>query len=312
MTNAPTAPMIERILPTSDTHWHELRSKDITSTEVSALFGISPYMTPFELWHRKKAQAVVAIDENERMFWGNRLQSAIIKGVDRKMGWTSRLVKDYIRLPEHRLGCSFDYFSWPRGQFREASALPSVTEVKNVDGLIFRNDWRKVGKDIEAPVHIEIQFQHQLLVSGLLEGHIAALVGGNQLVMIYRKRDPAVIDAIFARAAQFWKDIEAGNIPDPDYFKDGKFIMELFKRAEPKKVIEATEEVETLAGEHRAFLKAEGEGKRQKEARKAEIMTHITDAEKCVGKNFTVHAKTKSDGKRDFRITWEGESATEE
>ncbi len=68
---------MEIINPDNEQHWLECRTKDITSTEIAALFGISPYITEFELWHRKKSGVVVKFEENERMEWGTALQDAI-------------------------------------------------------------------------------------------------------------------------------------------------------------------------------------------------------------------------------------------
>ena len=51
----------ERIERTSEQAWLQQRAKDVTSTEVSALFGLSPYMTEFELWHRKANAEIVRI-----------------------------------------------------------------------------------------------------------------------------------------------------------------------------------------------------------------------------------------------------------
>jgi len=67
--------------------WLTERAKDVTSTEVSALFGLSPYLTEFELFHQKRDAVVVKIEPNERMKWGNRLESAIAQGAAEDMGW---------------------------------------------------------------------------------------------------------------------------------------------------------------------------------------------------------------------------------
>ncbi len=50
-----------------------MRVQDITSSEISALFGLSPYKTAFELYHEKRAGEVMRIEENTRMKWGKRL-----------------------------------------------------------------------------------------------------------------------------------------------------------------------------------------------------------------------------------------------
>lgn len=72
---------------TDKQEWLKKRLDDITSTEVSALFGLSPYSTEFELWHRKKSREVVELASNERMVWGSRLESAIAGGIASDQGW---------------------------------------------------------------------------------------------------------------------------------------------------------------------------------------------------------------------------------
>ena len=82
----------EVINTTSEQHWLELRTRDLTSTDVAALFGLSPYKTAFELFHEKRDGQVVKLKPNERMKWGNRFESAIasssVSVVIEPSGWT--------------------------------------------------------------------------------------------------------------------------------------------------------------------------------------------------------------------------------
>ena len=111
-------------------HWLDLKSKDISSTEVAALFGLSPYLTKFELWHRKKTGSILSIEENERMKWGSRLEPAIAEGIGIDNGWDVAPFKNYMTIPELRLGSSFDYV---------IGSNESLLEIKNVDNLIFKD-----------------------------------------------------------------------------------------------------------------------------------------------------------------------------
>ena len=54
--------MIETIPYTTEAAWLAARTHDLTSTEIAALFGCSPYLTKFELWHRKHDGADVAFE----------------------------------------------------------------------------------------------------------------------------------------------------------------------------------------------------------------------------------------------------------
>lgn len=82
--------------------WQAERAKDVTSTESAALFGLSPDLTRFELFHRKRGNVPVVLEPNERMGWGLRLQDAIARGVASDHGWIAQPMREYVRLPEVR------------------------------------------------------------------------------------------------------------------------------------------------------------------------------------------------------------------
>lgn len=192
-----------------DAHWHSLRAQDLTSTDIAALFGMSPYATAIDVWHAKRDGIVERIEDNERMRWGRRLESVVAEGIAEDQGWYVGPMKDYGRLPEHRIGASFDYFIAPGYGY----SPDAILEIKTVDALAFRSGWTVEPDFIEAPAHIELQLQHQLLVSGLRVGYIGALVGGNTVRLIRREADDDVHAAIQQRAAEFWQSIIAGTPP---------------------------------------------------------------------------------------------------
>ena len=66
---------------------------------------------------------------------------------------------------------------------------------------------------IEAPLHIEFQVQHQLLVSGYQTAYIAVLVGGNTLKLIKRERNEKVITSI-KNKIQLKGLSQRGNAPE--------------------------------------------------------------------------------------------------
>ena len=58
---------IETIQIQDRDQWLAERVKDVTSTEVSALYGLNPYKSEFELFHEKRDGQIVQIQQNERM-----------------------------------------------------------------------------------------------------------------------------------------------------------------------------------------------------------------------------------------------------
>jgi putative phage-type endonuclease len=298
------------IIPESEEHWHKLRAQDVTSTESPALFGLSPYMTKFELWHRKKSGEVYSIKDNERMFWGRKLQDAIASGIAEQNNWKAGPRPEYERLTNVRMGSSFDYCAIPD----DIGALIGMLEIKNVDYLAFRDNWT-VGEDgeIEAPPHIEIQLQHQLHVSGYTWGAIGVLVGGNKPHVLIREYDPKVGKGIENKIREFWLSIEAGREPEPFYPDDSKFVQSLYGYAEPGKILDARDddEIATLCHDYAEASKREKLAKEDKDIAKAKLLEVIGNAEKVIASGFSISCGIVApcelsytrDGYRLFKVT---------
>lgn len=322
--------MIECIVPKNEQEWLNLRVEDITSTEVAALFGVSPYMTLFELWHRKKNKTVVEIEQNDRMKWGTRLQDSIAAGIAEDQGWTVRRMDEYIRNPNLRMGSSFDFeimIPVDEGAVRKAmhdgdsavigdavSEKTGLLEIKNVDSLAFMQGWAVEGDDIEAPPHIELQVQHQLAVTGRTFAYIGALVGGNTVKLIKREPDAKIIEAIRTQVASFWFSIAADKEPTPDFVRDAAFIARLYGYAEPDKIFDARGDANilSLVEKYRHFSEQEKKAKEERDAIKAQLLMTIGDAEKVTADGFSItanmvgpaHVEYDREGYRQFRVNW--------
>lgn len=292
------------LIPANEADWLAMREQDVTSTEVAALFGASPYLTEFELYHRKIGALSSEVEENERMRWGKRLEAAIAEGVAEDLGLIVEPFKTYMRIPELRMGSSFDYKivglreDWEgdetfRDLFREHG--PGVMEIKNIDGLSFKRNWLD-GDEIEAPLHIEIQVQHQLEVSGLKWGIIAPLVGGNTPKPIARIKDEDVAAAIRTKVAEFWQRVDQGIEPDPDFLKDASAIGQLYGNDDGTEVdMSDNAYLAALCDEYQQAGKEERAAADRKRALKAEILTIIGPHAKVKVGDFSISAKAIAD-----------------
>lgn len=292
---------IEIINPSNESEWLLLRTKDITSTEVSALFGISPYCTKFELWHRKKDNLHAAFEENERMTWGKRLESAIAEGIAQDQNWVVKPMKSYARQPKLRIGSSFDYSIEGLGNENLGTITETVSgepmrgilEIKNVDSLQFKNGWLEDenGK-IEAPLHIEIQVQHQMLVSGRKYSYIAALVGGNNLQLLRREADESVQFRILEECKNFWDSIDQSIEPVPDFASDADTISKLYGYASPGSILDASGDsrIQDLCSQYKTCAAQAKEYEDAKKSIKAELLMIIGDHEKVKGDGFSISA----------------------
>lgn len=273
--------MPKLIKPSSHEHWLSLKAVDITSTEVSALFGLSPYMTEFELFYIKSRGETTSIADNERMKWGRRLEAVIAKGIAEDLGMKVRQINGYMRHDNvDRMGSSFDY------EIIGHDDGPGILEIKNVDGLVYRDKW----EDDEAPPHIELQLQHQLEISGRSWGMIVALVGGNDPKVIRRERDKEVGAGLRIKVGEFWDRVAREDAPNPDYMEDSEFLIKIHQSAGVNMLdANSDERVLTLLSEYKHLADETTGYDKLKKAKKAEILDYIGDGcDKVVSGPFTL------------------------
>lgn len=272
----------ESIVFTSEKEWLEARKHDLTSTDIADLFGVGR-SSPFELWHKKKKLLDSNFEGNERSDWGLALQDAIMAKFAKDNGWSHRRMNEYIRIPELRLGSSFDFEI--EYEDEGENILYALSEVKNVDGLIVHKDWL-IGEDgeYEATPHIELQAQHQMLVSGHDRNNICACVAGNKGLLLPRKANQKIHQAILERARVFWKSIDDNTPPEPDYSKDAEFIATLYRDAEEGKVYDASvdHDFERLMNDYRLACEHEKIYEGTKKEIKARLLDKIGDASKVI------------------------------
>lgn len=288
----------QTIHPRDEAHWHELRAQDLTSTDIPALFGMSPHKTLFELWHEKQSGQREPIEDSERMEAGRELEEGIARIVCRRRNWLSRPMKEYMRLRDERLGSSFDCrvlnndvpataetaMLVGSGQACFDSDADAILEIKNVDWRVFKNGWIVDNDYIEAPAHIELQVQHQMLVSGLRKAYIGVLVGGNDVRILERDADDAVHRAIRTEAAAFWQTIAMNQPPDPVMPDDADAVIRLYQYAAPGKLLDARgdQEIASLLRQLKNRRTEEREMKEQGDVLKATILQRIGDTEKVI------------------------------
>ena len=285
----------------NEAEWLDLRLRDITSTDCAALFGKSKYMSPYKLWWSKKNAVIKRKSISERMEWGTRLQDTIAAGIAEDHHFDITRMDEYIRIPELRLGSSFD--------FKIGDDV--ILEIKNVGGDAFKDWWVFDDEDASAPPHIEIQVQHQLAVSGFKLAYIGALIGGNKSVLIRRERNEGLINEIFQRTAEFWSTVDAGVPPPPDFAVDSEFISAMARHAEPGKVHRASPEAARLCQSYSSWGRIAKKAEDKRKEIKAKILLEMGDAEKAYGDGFSISAGlvgpseyvVKRDGYRNFKVT---------
>jgi len=269
------------ITPSSKEHWLELRSTDITSTDVSALTGHNPYKTKFQLFKEKTSGQDFFVDSHF-VRWGKRLEEPIGFGVAEDEGWSVVPMPEYMR-HDNCLGAgsSFD--------FKILGNKPGLLEIKNVDYFAWRRNWTET----LAPPHIEIQLQFQLEISGYEYGFICALVGGNTIHLYKRSRDRKTGAALIRLVIDFWSDVKKNIEPEPDFQKDSEFLAQLYQCASGdhsdmtthNRLAEVCAQYEDARAREKAATK-------DKKALKGEIYSIIGDSPTVAARGFNISAKS--------------------
>jgi len=286
---------------TDEQSWLENRLLDITSTEVSALYDLSPYQTEFELYHQKKEKHVVRLEENERMTWGKRLEDSIAHGAAETMGWNISKFDVYMSNPETRMGSSFDY---KINKTESMVGMPmyggaGILEIKNVDGVAYRKNWKDDGNgNIEAPEHIELQIQHQMAVADINWCALVALVGGNTQKIIFRKRDRAIGKDLTKKVGAFWENVKASTPPSIDYLKDAEYMIKtLHNQADAGVILNADEDLDRLIDEYNTTNKELHSLSKAKDSIKAQILERSQKASKIFSKYGTISCGMSKESK---------------
>jgi predicted phage-related endonuclease len=256
-----------------------MRSKNIGASEVACLFGMErPYQhSKWTLWQVKSgnlSEEDAGMRLGERPRWGLLLESAIMEANAEDAGWRAWRRAGYFQHPTvEGFGCTPDFFA-----LDEPHGTPiAQCETKNVDFLIFRDEWTEK----EPPEHILMQIQAQMANTGFDEVHATALVGGNTACRKVVERRPKIIEAIESAVEEFWYSIETNN-PPPIDGKDGtaRAVKNLY-RPDNGKTLDVGDDRDflTLVGELAARRKIANEHRKEILEIENQIYCRIQNAE---------------------------------
>lgn len=258
-----------------DDHWHAIRAEHVGGSEIASLFYevelptaagqppvveimsmtdpmpegarplncLSPYKSGYRLWLEKAGQLKPAMVEGERIDAGTFLESGLAAWAMKK--WEDLRMRKVRRYMTHEIiggwGSTLDY--------ETITGLRPV-EFKNVDGMIYRDQWAETDGAIDAPpLHINLQLQAQLGVSGRDEGEIIACVGGNELKRGTFKLHALTQEKIGKAIAQFWLSVRNGK--PPLAFADIDTAAEFYRYGTKDRAVEIEDPVlDKLCGDY--------------------------------------------------------------
>lgn len=266
------------------------RAQHVGGSETSALFDCNPWLTHFELWHRKKGSIAtpefnaIKLDgtpENERIWWGVKLEAAIIDGAKERYGYIDRNPagaspplsngRGLGGHPDRRVTCP------ERG--------PGLVEVKMVDWLE-RKKWGD-----EPPLHYLLQPNTYAGLDRVEWFDVLVLVGGNKLERFKYDFRPKLFAETERRVDAFWQSIADNKPPKPDFARDGDTIAELYADATDTLIdlqadnLAAIAAAEWLAADQECKAAAE-----RRDAARAELMEKLGENTTALLAGFVVKA----------------------
>jgi len=209
----------------SEQQWQEMRSRNIGCSEVAALCGVHPYVTGYGLAARKLGK-LPQVADNPVMKRG-RLLEPIAKQLlaEQVPEWKQIDAPTYFEDPSIRWGATPDLL------VRDETRGIGIVQIKTVTPWDFANRWHNDDGLIEPPLWIAIQAMGEQHLTGADFAYVAALVVGHglSLELVEVVYLPDFIDSLRARIVEFWKQVDAGRLPDPDFGVDHKVLAQVLR-----------------------------------------------------------------------------------
>lgn len=289
---------IEIIRPKDRAAWLAARGRDVTASVVGALFGEHEYTTEFELWAVKTGRAPRLEQDSPQMERGRLLEPVGVQLLrERHPKWKiahNAAENIYFRDPVARLGATPDVI------VTKSERGVGAIQIKSVEASIYRRKWLDDEGEPEPPLWIALQATLEAHLVGAQWAAVAPLVVGHGLDMplIDIPIVPGVVDAMKARAAEFWQMVEEGREPQPDYSRDGAIIDRIYSESDDEHEVD-------LSGEPRirGLLEARATLKAAEREAKSEIEKIDAEIKAAMGTAAVAHL---GDGRR---ITWRTRSS---
>ena len=193
----------------------------VGGSDVATIFGLSPWMTPLELWMIKKGRMKTPVKSNpDQLEMGHLLEPLVAKIFERKTGYRVYQIKKMFQHPQYPwMLADVDYFvELPDG-------TTAILEIKTTN-YNARDNWWMNGKET-VPVYYESQGRHYMAVTDLDRCFFCCLYGNNEEEVIIRevKRDFEYEAEMVFLEQYFWENHVQRHVPPP-YTESGALIIE--------------------------------------------------------------------------------------
>ncbi|HRT22382.1 MAG TPA: YqaJ viral recombinase family protein [Candidatus Hydrogenedentes bacterium] len=182
----------------------------ITASQMPAVVGVDPYVSSFELFHRKRGDTHRDDADNLRFAVGHALEPVIAEEFSRIMGHVVVDLGPYT-VAIHPV---YDWLVSTPDFIAIVDGAKAPVEIKTTETNT------EAARDFSAcrvPIHYDVQVQMQMATMDAPFGYIAALrgLGSRGLDIIRVERDDELIEGCLRIGAKFLNDIAVGREPAP-------------------------------------------------------------------------------------------------
>ncbi|HDR9240052.1 YqaJ viral recombinase family protein [Burkholderia vietnamiensis] len=189
--------------------WLEVRKNGIGGSDAAAAVGLSPYMSPLELWliktgHDANLPRPDPRDTSEPIYWGTLLEPIVSAAYTAQTGNRVRKINAVLGHPT---------IPWMIANVdREVVGCRDVQLLEcKTAGEFGARLWRD-----GVPEYVQLQVQHQLAVTGKQAADVAVLICGQKLEVHRVVRDDELIARLIELEAAFWRFVETDSPPPAD------------------------------------------------------------------------------------------------
>ncbi len=275
---------VERHQITSRDQWHELRAKDVTASNIAALFGEYPYFGRLGLFELKTGRAPDVSTTSRAMRRGHAFEALALEELaEMRPEWRVQALNDryYFRDPVHRIGAT------PDGLVICPERGLGVVQVKSAVTLS-KSKWLDEHKAPYCPTWVALQALTEAKLTGASWAVVVVIVCDteDELMVI----DVPMIDDLWPvlqnAADMFWQIIANGQTPEVDPEKDAKAVARVFAQDDGSEIDLTKDNYILEIITERERLKAiEAEGSAAEKARKVidtEIIAKLGHAARAI------------------------------
>lgn len=214
------------------------RRKGIGGSDISAILGLNPWKSAFELYLDKtgRLEDNFTPEQEERMKWGTILEDVIAKDYAEQQRVKVQRINQQMAHPEHACCvANVDRVvleNGTRARFNGERVLGAekVLEVKTANAFaINSDDWGDEGTDV-IPTNYWLQVMWYMGITQLPVADVAVLFGGQKQRIYTVDFDKEVFNDLVGQASNWWqKHVIADIPPEPSNEQEARLLWQRSK-----------------------------------------------------------------------------------